>query len=207
MTLSSYKDRTNATLRQRDAQFRGGPQENRLHPQGFGGFEIRGTVIYEDALLGNALGNSQRKAIDQRVGLTHPQIAGRKKGGEVPRQIEFADAIVVELLGLVIECGQEIAMGSGQLVEKNTRFFILWSLSGLRKDEFFELLPGERPLAEKYGPVQVRFQGYLAGFKLILCPPVSVFEFDGVERKASCRLAARRLIPSIRNDHASDIPK
>src|SRR5487761_442739 len=89
--LSSYKRGADATLSQGGAQLFGGPEENRAHAQGLGRFEVRGAVIYKDTFLGSALRDPQRKPIDERIGLAHSQIAGSKKGGEVPGQIEFAD--------------------------------------------------------------------------------------------------------------------
>src|SRR3984893_9697342 len=135
--LSSYKRRPHATLRQGGAQLFGRPEENRAHAQGLGRFEVRGTVIYKNAFLGSTLRHSQRKPVDERIGLAHSQIAGSKKGGKVPGQIEFADAIGIQLFGLVVEGGQEIAAGRGQLVEQNARFFVL---TRLREDEVLELI-------------------------------------------------------------------
>src|SRR5437016_9546726 len=204
MSSSSYKCRSHATLRQRCAQLCGRAEEYRGHTQSFGGFEIRGAVIYKDAFLRRALRDSQRKLVDQRIGLTSSQIARGKKGGEVPGQIEFADAVAVQLLGFVVESSQEITAGSRQLVKNNARFFVL---ARLGKDEVLELICGERALAKKCSSVQVGFQADLPGFKLILRAPVSPLEVDRIERKASRGFGARRLIPSIRENHSSDIPK
>src|SRR2546427_7648886 len=80
---SSYKYRPDATLRQRGAQFFSRAEENRAHAQGFGRFKVRRTIIDKDAFLGNALRDSQRKLIDQRIGFARSQIARAKKGSEV----------------------------------------------------------------------------------------------------------------------------
>src|ERR1700730_3622613 len=59
ISLSSYQRGPDATLSQGGAQLFGRPEENRAHAQGLGGFEVRGTIIYEDAFLGSALRDSQ----------------------------------------------------------------------------------------------------------------------------------------------------
>ena len=55
--------------------------------------------------------------------------------------------------------------------------------AGLREHELLELFGREGPLAEKYGFVQVGFQGYLPGFEFVLGAPVSLFVIGGIERK------------------------
>jgi hypothetical protein len=47
-----------ATLRQRGAQFFGGPEKNRLDTQSFRRFEVRGTVIHKNAFLWSPLRDS-----------------------------------------------------------------------------------------------------------------------------------------------------
>src|SRR5260370_3541584 len=77
---SSYKRGRDATLGQRCAQACGRTKENRPHPQSFGRLKVPGTIIDQDAFPGSALRDSQREAVDQRIGFARSQIA-RSKGG------------------------------------------------------------------------------------------------------------------------------
>src|ERR1700751_5359220 len=84
MKSSSCKGRSNATFRQRSAQLFSRSEENRAHTQLLGRFQVRGTVVYENARFRGSLRDSERKFIDERVGLADSQIARSEKGTKVP---------------------------------------------------------------------------------------------------------------------------
>src|SRR5580692_3984284 len=172
MRSSSCKGRSDATFRQRSAQLFSRLEENRAHTQGFRRFQVRGTVVYENALFRSALRDSQRKLIDERVGLADSQIARSEKASEVPGQVEFTDAVNIQLFRFVVQSGQEVPTAGSQFVEQSARLFVF---ARLRKDEAFELIPGEGPLAEEHRSVQIRFEGDLPGFELDFSSAVPFF--------------------------------
>ena len=77
----------------------------------------------------------------------------------------------------------------------------------LGEDELFETIPAEGPLAKEHGSVEIGLQGYAPGFKFTGCVPMPVFEIGRIERKAERRAGTGTLIPSIGQDHATQIPK
>ena len=70
-----------------------------------------------------------------------------------------------------------------------------------------KLISAEAPLAKEHRSIQIGFQGYAPGFKFTGRLVMPLLEIRSIERKTAYRISTRMFVPSIREDHATQIPK
>src|SRR5579859_6752515 len=194
----------NAVFSKLRAELLGALVMNRVHAELPRAFQIQRAVVDEKTLFRRPLSDFQRHAKNGFFRFARADVARAEENQKIPSQIKGFDAVLIEFQRLVVEGSDKVFFCVGHFVKDRTRLRVFL---GLGEHKSCELFARERAIAVEQRAIEVFIQSNQAAVKSRKRKVVAIPEFVPIEMKSGCGFFSRFVIPTVRQDHAANVPK